>query len=84
MLDVLPTSYVGKVLLPPFRKKLRGNVVRANGSSWGCDGKEIRKKKARRAIAWGTEEFHVVGKPCQGGVTCLGAAVCSALPDPGW
>lgn len=42
------------------------------------------KKKARRAIAWGTEEFHVVGKPCQGGVTCPGAAVCSALPDPGW
>lgn len=50
--------------LPPLRKKLRGNVVVASGNSWGCDGKERGKKKARRAIAWGTEEFHVVGKPC--------------------
>lgn len=46
--------------------------------------KEEKKNKARRAIAWGTEEFHVVGKPCQGGVTCPGAAVCPALLDPGW
>lgn len=85
MPDVLPTSYVGKVHLPPLRKKLRGNVAGANGSSWGSDGKERGKKnKARRAIAWGTEEFHVVGKPCQGGITCPGAAVCPALLDPGW
>lgn len=84
MPDVLPTSYMGKVHLPPLRKKFSRNVVGANGSSWGCDAKESGKEKARRAIAWGTEEFHVVGKPCQGGVGCPGAAVCSVLPDPGW
>lgn len=44
MPDVLPTIYVGKVPLPPLRKKLRGNEAGANGSSCGFDGKERRKK----------------------------------------
>lgn len=46
-------------------------------------GKE-GKKRSKSAIIWGTEGFHIVGIPCQRGITCPGSAAGSALPDPGW
>lgn len=49
----------------------------------GWEGKR-GKKRSKSAIIWGTEGFHIVGIPCQRGITCPGSAVGSALPDPGW
>lgn len=78
MPDALPTSSVGKVHLPPFRKKLRRNVMRANGSSWGCDGKERGKEKARRAIARGQKNSMLLANPSKVALAAL-ALVCVQL-----